>query len=223
MRLIVTRPEEDAGPLRARLEALGHQVTLLPLLRIVPRDGVAIPDFPWQAVVATSANGVRAAPGPHRLKSLRLLTLGPQSLKAARAAGFANSEARGGDVDGLARFIEKSFDPAHGPILYLSGAETAGDLQGQLLKSGFDVVRIILYDAIASADIAVRALEDNDGVLLYSPRSARIWANLIGSVSSLRHYCLSRNVAEALPAQWLKFVAKSPDEASLLALLDPHP
>ena len=39
MHLIVTRPEEDAMPLKARLEALGHTVTVAPLLRIVARHG----------------------------------------------------------------------------------------------------------------------------------------------------------------------------------------
>lgn len=223
MRLIVTRPEEDAGPLCARLEAIGHQVTLLPLLRIVARQGVPIPKRQWQAVVATSANGVRAAHQLVHLQTLRMLTVGPQSLTAARAAGFNLSEAQGGDVDGLASFMGKALDPADGPVLYLSGAETAGDLQKQLQDFGFTVERAVLYDAVPVTRIATEAIADHDGVLLYSPRTARIWTGLAGNDVSLCHYCLSPNVAAALPARWLKSVAKTPDEASMLALLDPHP
>ncbi len=223
MRLIVTRPEEDAGPLRNKLETLGHQVTLLPLLRIVRREGVLVPQLQWQAVVATSANGVRAASQLVHLKTLRMLTVGPQSLAAARAAGFIRSEAHGGDVDGLARFIGKALDPAGGPILYLSGTETAGNLQRQLQDLGFTVERAVLYDAVPVTRIPAQAIADQDGVLLYSPRTARIWAGLAGNDVSLRHYCLSPNVAAALPAHWLKSVAKTPDESSMLALLDPRP
>ena len=62
MRIAVTRPEEDAGALKARLEAMGHQVVMAPLMTIRPRAGVIIPDLPWQAVAVTSANGIRALP-----------------------------------------------------------------------------------------------------------------------------------------------------------------
>ena len=87
MRVVVTRPEEDAGPLKAKLEALGHEVILVPLLVIAPRAGVWIEALPWQAAVATSANAIRSLTGHDELKSLRILTVGPQSLQAAREAG----------------------------------------------------------------------------------------------------------------------------------------
>ena len=48
MRLIVTRPQEDADALKTRLEALGHKVILSPLLEILPladavRPTIALP------------------------------------------------------------------------------------------------------------------------------------------------------------------------------------
>ena len=146
MRVAVTRPEEDAGPLTAKLEAMGHEVVMAPLMTIRPRDGVAIPDLRWQAIAVTSANGIRVLPTGHGLTPFRTLTVGPQSLKAAQAAGFT-AEAHGGDVNGLAAFIRGALDPRKGPILYLSGAETAGDLEGQLTAAGFDCHRAVLYDA----------------------------------------------------------------------------
>lgn len=229
MLIAVTRPKEDAAPLKAKLEALGHAAVLTPLLAIRPRPGVAIPDLAWQAVAATSANGIRALPEDHRLRSFRMLTVGPQSLKAARAAGFA-AEAQGGDVDGLAALIRAELDPAGGPILYLSGAETAGDLEAQLIAAGFACHRAVLYDAVAADDLGAsgKALRDGslDGVLLYSPRTARIWRRLV-EASDWReqamhavHFCLSPNVAAVLPESWPRSVAARPDEAAMLALLD---
>lgn len=229
MLIAVTRPEEDAGPLTAKLTAVGHEVVMAPLLTIRPRAGVTIPARPWQAIAATSANGIRALPAGHALKPIRTLTVGPQSLKAAEAAGLA-AEAHGGDVHGLAAFIRQHLDPGAGPILYLSGAETAGDLEAQLTACGFDCVRVVLYDAAASASLGAveHALRDGrlDAVLLYSPRSARIWRGLVeaaglgAAAAPLCHLCLSRNVAAALPEGWNSAVSASPDEAAILRLLE---
>jgi uroporphyrinogen-III synthase len=233
MNIIVTRPDEDAGPLKAKLKALGHNVTLMPLLRIVPRKPVFIRRQPYQAMVATSANGIRMLTGHPELKTIRMLTVGPQSLKAARDAGYRKSEAHGGDLEGLVEFVRKSLQPAAGPILYLSGNETAGDLEGQLRAAGFDCWRSIVYDAVQAKDLgpAESVLRNHaaEAVLLYSPRSARIWckivwdSGLIEEAAAAHYFCLSKNVAAVLPKTWSSTVAKSPDESAMLALLVDSP
>jgi len=43
MRLIITRPEEDALPLKAKLETRGHAAIMAPLLKIVPRSQAFVP------------------------------------------------------------------------------------------------------------------------------------------------------------------------------------
>jgi uroporphyrinogen-III synthase len=165
----------------------------------------------------------------HGLTSFRALTVGPQSLKAAQAAGFA-AQAHGGDVNGLAAYIRAELDPGAGPILYLSGAETAGDLEGQLTAAGFDCRRVVLYDAEPASGLGEIEGELKaggvDAVLLYSPRSAKIWrglveaAGLAAGAAAVRHLCLSRNVAAALPEGWKVAVSASPDEAAILELLE---
>lgn len=233
MHLLVTRPDEDAAPLRAKLEAMGHRVSVLPLLRIVAREGIAIPDLDYQLAVATSANGIRSLRANDHVKSIRMLTVGPQSLAAARAAGFIHAGAQGGDVAGLAQFISRNFKPDAGPILYLSGAETSGDLQGSLQELGFTIDRVTLYDAVPAAGLGAVAAEIRaetlSGVLLYSPRTARIWRALIAAeeleskATGIRHYCLSANVAAALPPGWPQTIAKKPEEAAMLGLLEQNP
>jgi uroporphyrinogen-III synthase len=228
MRIALTRPEEDAGALKAKLEAMGHEVVMAPLMTIRPREDAAIPQQRWQAIAVTSANGVRALPENSGLQSIRTLTVGPQSLKAALARGF-RAEAHGGDVNGLAAFIRASLDPKAGPILYLSGAETAGDLEGQLSAAGFDCHRAVLYDAVPAEELgeAETALRNGaiDAVLLYSPRSAKIWlklaatADVLPQAARIRNFCLSRNVASVLPEDWVKLTPQSPDEQAMLALL----
>ncbi|MFN0193911.1 MAG: uroporphyrinogen-III synthase [Aestuariivirga sp.] len=222
MKLIVTRPAQDAGTLAAALQARGHHVISMPLLRIEARKDVTIPDKPYAAVLATSANAIRSLATPHVFHHLPLYVVGPQSLAAAKAAGFSNAEAHGGDVAGLARFVAEKRLPHSKRLLYLSGAETSGDLAGSLRKKGFEVERCIIYDAVPVATIDRDALEGADGVLLYSPRTARIWNDLVPDTdaASMTHFCLSANVAKTLPQSRRILVADNPDEAAMLALLD---
>jgi uroporphyrinogen-III synthase len=225
MRLLVTRPEQDAAPLKRKLEGRGHDVTLWPLLKIVPRAAVTIPDKKWQAVCATSANALRNFEGMAAIEHLPLLTVGPQSLAAGREAGFAKASAHGGDVRGLAAYIEAHLQPETGPLLYLAGAEVSGDLAAKLEGVGFAVTKLVVYDAVpCNAALLGEALRGQDGVLLYSPRSARIFADTAPAdvADALVYYCLSGNVAAALPKRWISHVAETPDEDSLLALLDRH-
>ena len=227
MRLIITRPVADALPLKAKLESRGHTAILAPVLKIVPRANAYIPPLAYQFICATSANALKYLQVEDRLKNTPLLAVGPQSLSAAREQGFQHAGAHGGDVHSLAAHAAANFDPKKGPVLYLSGAETSADLQAILMAAGFAVERVIIYDAVSQVPQNIAAsLKGADGVLLYSPRSAHLWSDLISDAGLETaavlpiYYCLSENVAKALPRTWQKRVAKTPDEAAMLALLD---
>lgn len=230
MRLIITRPIADSKELVQKLSALGHQTITSPLLTIEARPDAAIPQQSYQAIALTSANAL-LSPAFDTLKHVPVFAVGTQSAAAARLKGFANVIAEGGDVAGLAAAIARHCDPGHGPILYPSGAETSGDLKGALEKKGFAVTRVILYDAVPAENLepeaaAAIAQRNVNGVLLYSPRSARIWAGLLARADltkparSMTHFCLSQNVAAQLGSGFTTRIAATPDEPSLLALLD---
>jgi uroporphyrinogen-III synthase len=225
MRLIVTRPSEDAGPLADRLRAMGHEPVMAPLVEIVPRRGAAIPEARWQAIAITSANGARALPAHHGLEAVPVFTVGAQSKAASLAAGFADVTAAGGDVARLAAHLSETLDPARGPVLYLSGSETAGDLEGLLKAENFAVVRAVLYDAVAKdrLPLSLPSFDANAAILLYSPRTARIWASLAAArpgIEQLRHLCLSANVAQALGPAYITRIAGEPTDRGMLALLN---
>ncbi len=225
MKLIITRPEGDATLLRTKLEALGHSCVVMSLLKIVPRPNLHVPAKTYQAICITSANAVTQPISGVVPGRTPVYCVGPQSAQAARAAGFQKVEAHGGDVNGLAVFLENALSPEQGPILYLSGAETSGDLEGRLQSMSFMVDRVICYDALPQHPQGLQAaLTYADGVLLYSPRSARLWVEALAQEGTtrpgLRHFCLSNRVAAALPQSWPKSTAQTPDELSLLARLD---
>jgi uroporphyrinogen-III synthase len=227
MRLLVTRPSDDAEALKARLGKLGHQVILSPVLAIVPLADIDIPAADYQLVALTSANAVRCLAGtPHlaRLRRLPVMAVGPQSALAARRAGFTRITEAGGDGIGLARHIAASAKPDAGPVLYLSGRDTASDFTGLLERAGFAVRRVILYEARPAETLAAEAAEAQ-GVLLYSPRSARLWLDLARrhdmNAKAMVHFCLSPNVAAILPDGFATRVAPRPTEESLLEIIGP--
>ena len=57
MKVIVTRPRDQAGPLVARLEALGHEVVECPLIEIVRTSDEPVDAAGYDWVVVTSPNG----------------------------------------------------------------------------------------------------------------------------------------------------------------------
>ena len=227
MRIILTRPIEDAKPLAEKLLQRGHTPLIIPLLKIVSRQGVSIPKKLYQAICLTSANAIRVMEDISTVRDIPLYAVGQQSERMAIDKGFAQVSAQGGDVSGLHKFLVSQLNPQDGPLLYLSGAETSGDLQGRLQSSGFDVDRIITYDAEGSV---LKSFYDEiaqaDAVLIYSPRSAKLWVSEIETmglkdqISHIKHICLSANVAANLPQSWPRAIAKFPTETSLLALLD---
>jgi len=235
MRLLVTRPDEDASATIAALEALGHEAIASPLLTIQPIAGAAIPDRAWQAILVTSANGARAIaahPDFEKLKSIPVLTVGAASAEAAREAGFTSVVSAEGNVDLLVELVASKLEPSAGPLLHVAGSVTAGDLKGGLETKGFRVVRVVLYEAQAAKhllDVAREALMAGtiDGVLFYSPRTAASFATLVKAVGleatlkPLIAYCLSAPVAEALVG--LPFcdiqVSDEPRQSALLSLI----
>jgi uroporphyrinogen-III synthase len=196
-----------------------------------------VPERDYQAILITSANGARALEGRAELARLREATaivVGPASAEAAARAGFERIEQADGDVHALVRSVLALLRPGDGPLLYVSGAVTAGDLAATLQASGFEVDRVVAYEARPAEALpgpcaAAIAAGDADGVVLYSPRSARIWAKLVAeaglAAAAMRmvHYCLSENVAgalrEGLGDGVAVQVARRPNESALLELI----
>ena len=227
MKLLVTRPLEDAQPLAEKLEGLGHEAVVVPLLQIAPRDGVVLPGMAFQAVCVSSANGLTAKADLKPFHHIPFFAIGPQSALEARRQGFDHVHDKGGNVEGLVRTICKSLKSENGPVLYLSGSETTGDLEGKLKAQGFTVARVIVYDAAPCPVAGLPEMIDGaDGVLLYSPRTAKLWAQAVrnaaldGRIADMTHFCLSANVAANLPQGWSKRISRTPDENGMLTLLD---
>lgn len=228
MRILVTRPEQDGQQIAARLALMGHQALLAPLL--VPRfDDGPEPDFTGvQAILATSANGIRALARRTARRDLPVFAVGPQTAEEARNAGFGDVRNADGDARTLAAAVPRWTRPESGALLHVCGAEAPGSLADMLRAQGFDLRRAELYAVEAASvlpDDAKAALEAGalDGVLFFSPRSARVFSDLAAGLPTraLTAFCISpATAAQLAPAAFARVaVAAAPNQAALLALL----
>ena len=232
MRLLITRPAEDAAPLAAELERRGHQATLEPMLGIRPQPDAPLDLDGAQAILLTSANGARALSDRSVGRDLPVFAVGDATARAAREAGFTQVESADGDVEALADLVIKRLDPADGRLVHVAGSAVAGDLAGRLQAGGFVVERAVLYAAEPVTALS-DACRDNlragayDGVLFFSPRSARAFARLArmagceDACRALTGFFLSEAVADAGDLPWrARHIAAEPTQAALLAVID---
>jgi uroporphyrinogen-III synthase len=223
MRVLVTRPQDDAAVTAAKLTAMGHEAILAPLMRIQFRDGEAIGLGGVQAILATSANGVRAIARRIARRDIPLFAVGRQTAQAARESGFEAVRSADGDGAALAEATAQWASPRNGTLLHAAGARTKGDLAATLRARGFAVRTEILYEAVAAT--ALPPLPALDAVLLYSPRGARTFARLARaagiSCAGMMAVCISRAAADALDGLAFRqvLVAGTPDQDALLARL----
>ena len=227
MHVLVTRPPEDGQEIAARLAQMGHRALLAPLLS--PHfEGGAEPDFrDVQAILLTSANGVRALIRRTARRDVPIFAVGPQTTQEARDAGFTNIRNADGDARKLAQATAHWTTPDKGVLLHVCGEEAPGTLADALTALGFPVRRAILYRVDAAAALppaAEQALRDGalDAVQFFSPRSARIFCDLAAGLPTqkLIAFCISPVTAQALTLTFRDVrVAAAPNQAALLALL----
>jgi uroporphyrinogen-III synthase len=232
LRVLITRPGEDGTALAEVLEARGIKTVIEPLLAIKYIDGSALDFGGVQALLLTSANGVRALARRTDHRDIPVYAVGDSTATAARKAGFVQVHSAAGNVETLVGLVKEILDPKDGLLLHIAGSEVAGDLIGLIENAGFECTRKILYEAIAERSLkssTIASFKDRqiDAVSLYSPRSAENFVELIRKARLVRPcqnitaICLSRAVADKVSEiQWLDvLIAKEPNQHALLKLI----
>lgn len=229
MRVLVTRALDGARETAAALVALGHEAIVAPLLEIRYREDADITLDGVQAILATSANGIRALAKRTQRRDVPVFAVGDHTARTAVEHGFVFIKSAGGDADALARYVIGRLKPVDGVLFHPRGANTKGGLS-ELKSAGFDLRQEILYEATASetpTPAFVKALNDGvDTVLFFSPRSARLFvacteaAGLSDLYKSIVAVCISQATANVLGAARFREirVAKAPNQQSMLAL-----
>lgn len=237
MRLLVTRPEADSVAFKAHLIAQGHHVVIDPLL-IVRFDGAEPIELDGvQALIATSRNGLRALARNEAFatgKSMRVYCVGPGTASTAAALGFTDVVKGPATARDLVAVIARQADINGGPLLHLAGDVVTPGLVDELQRLGFHVLQPTVYrtdaaERLAAATVASLRNGRIDAIILLSPRTAEVYANLVQShrlvdaVRNLTHVCVSAATAARLtslePAKVV--VAAGPNLQEVLALLAP--
>jgi uroporphyrinogen-III synthase len=206
IRALVTRPRE---------EATAHDLS-----------GV-------QALLCTSANGVRALARITTERELPLLAVGDATASRARAEGFTDVASAAGSLADLVGLAMMRLRPQRGTLVHVSGEAVAGDLGGALRARGFTVERNVLYDTRPVAALsrpAIRALCSDmiDFALFFSPRTAAIFVRLANSadVAACCQRITALSISEATDTalsalSWRdRQFAQKPSQPALLDRLD---
>ena len=123
MRALVTRPREESENLAAALAARGVEALVEPLIEIHCRAPGGMDLARVQAVLCTSANGVRALARATGERGIPLLAVGDATAARARAEGFRRVESAGGDVGDLAHLATARLRPRQGSNAICAGAQ----------------------------------------------------------------------------------------------------
>ncbi|MFS8037838.1 uroporphyrinogen-III synthase [Xanthobacter sp. AM11] len=232
MHILITRPEPAATETAERLVALGHQVTVDPMLRIVPNDA-AMPEGDFDAVAFTSINGVKALAAHPRgpgLFHLPAYAVGTRTAREARAVGFTRVTDSKGNAEALAGTLAETL-PRGARVLHPAGEDRAADLSQLLASPGIEVVLAVIYEAVAADALsqsarAALASGTVTAALHLSHRTVDTFlrcvaaAGLEDRLPGIRELCLSHQVAEPfLKAGLAAEIAAAPNEDALIALL----
>jgi uroporphyrinogen-III synthase len=167
VKVVVTRPRSQAGPLVQRLEGLGLEVVECPLIAIEPLDeprAVDTTGYDW--VVVTSPNGAELFARRRSGELSRVAAVGPGTAEALRALGIAP------DLVAAVSTQEGLVDEFPRPV-------------GRVLVVGAEGSRRALIDALGASFVPLyrtRLLDppapDGDVVVLASGSAARSFAAL---------------------------------------------
>lgn len=233
LRALVTRPMPEAAELAAALARRGLEAIIHPLIQIRAVD-LPVPDLAGvQAVLCTSANGVRALAAAVAERSVPVFAVGDATADRARQQGFRTVESARGDVGELARMVRRRLDPKCGRLLHVVGSAAAGDLAGELRRAGFEVERAVMYEARAAAalDPATAAALTDGGIdlaLFFSPRTSAIFARLAvaAGIAERLGRVTAVSISPAADAGLVglgfreRLVAAAPNQAALLDRVD---
>lgn len=222
--LLLTRPQENAETFAKAAEWVGD-VVISPLIEIVLRPFT--PPLPGEGVIFTSQRGVHAMQAVTDARDASVWCVGPGTQAAARAAGFEHVHQGAGTAEALIAALRAA--PPSCPLVHLHGAHVVTDLAGRLSDAGLCARGVVAYDQFERplTDAACRCLQTEGNVVLplFSPRSARLFANAWRGlpVRQARLHVLAISDAaarglEGVPLASLH-VAATPDLPGMLARL----
>lgn len=192
-----------------------------PLIKISGLDG-PVRLGSEEAVIFTSANGVRFAPEGN---GRRAYCVGDNTTEAARKAGW-NAQCGGNDAGELINFLLALRPTSR--LHHLSGIHQRGDISARLVEEGLTARRTAIYDQIPQqlSDEARSVVDAHTPcvVPLFSPRTAKHFASQVTPSPHVSIVALSDAVAAECTSSGLSVVATAtkPSALAMVKSLEKH-
>ncbi|WP_108662252.1 uroporphyrinogen-III synthase [Acuticoccus kandeliae] len=214
-RVAVTRPEPQASQTAQRLTAMGFEPFIAPLLQPVPGDPPGTAD--GIGSIALTSRTAAAMLAPHTaFHRLPVYAVGAATADEARSSGFIDVIS----ADGTADELFEHLSGAPEPIVHMAGSDQRGDLVERLVAGGRKAERRIVYHMKPNKTLEVPPGPVN-AVLLYSPRTAKVFARRAKAPEWQGATCvaMSAAIAEAVGDGFKTVVSAAPNQKSLIDAL----
>ena len=234
----ITRPETRATHLKSRLENLGADVVVRPLIgtQLPDDEGAAfleawsrLNDFSWVGV--TSATSVatinQLGQGIEVPSSLRIAAVGKSTARALRSSAL--DVALTGDGSGgksLAESMIQSARPAS--VLVVKAQDGRSDLEETLEEHGWTVTAVAAYVTrpVVMSDVEREELRTREVIVVASPSAVRALRDVLSQGEPARAdqsiVAIGKTTGDA--AEALEFprvmVASKPDDDGLVAAIE---
>ena len=228
MHILLTRPLDDSRDLILRFTSLGHKVSHLPVINVLPVQ-YQEPDYSqFKGIIFTSANAIKNLNTSKIDKNIQCFCVGNSTEVLAKQSGFQNIFCAEGNVNNLKEIILQYFDKKDGSLIYISGELISSNLDKDLISEGYSVTRVINYSVKPIDTIREELIRDlksliPDMVFIYSENSAKNFLNILKKYDLENEWmetnlmCLGERASSILnEIKWKKIFLFNPGEEEFL-------
>jgi uroporphyrinogen-III synthase len=217
-RVFILRPEPAATRTAAKAAALGMEARVHPLFAPEAIGWTPPPAEDFDALLLTSANGVRCAgPALDRYSGLPTYAVGQATAKALREAGFADVVAGLGDGNAI---VGRIASDGYRRALHLAGTAVAPIDSSAVALTRIAVYRMIglppdpalLTDTLPGSILLIHSARAGERLAAQVPQSRRGSLHLIAISPAAQAACGAGWASTQVPAR--------PDDDEMLALAE---
>ncbi len=219
--LWITRSVPAAFKSAEQWALAGCAAAVAPLLKISPPTHM--PPLPEKnaVLIFTSGNGLEAFKILTDERYWPVVTVGDETARLARDAGFKKVSSARGTSENIIRLIQDELPKTY-DFVHCSGQHVRGAIAEDLSRAGYTARRDIYYqsspvDALPKIDVG-----QLNYIALYSPLAAQTLASFKPDLSYTTTLSISAAADAALDGLNVqsRLIAKHPNETAMLALLD---
>ncbi len=213
--ILITRPQSESQELSLHLEKSGFAPIIEPIfsIKIIKNK---IDKNNAKAAILTSSNAIEAFLSQNLDKNSKIFVIGKKIAKKLQENGYKNvffpSNA---SADLLKKLILEKLAPNDDKILYFCGNYITLDFAKELEPEGFDVQKILSYEAVYNNNFSVEFLEQIkrkkiDYVLIFSQNAAKNFYlitknhNLLEYFANSKIMCFSDKICDEIKSLGFK-------------------